>query len=159
MTERELKSEPEETAIPDGCHRREFLKIGGAAAAAVVLGACGARVHRGTFPVGDPLGIEVGSVTLVEEGPFFVIRDEDGLYAMSARCTHMGCQLNQGADSLDCRCHGSTFDLDGRATHGPASTPLEHYLVTVGAGGVTVDTSQTVAADARVPVEGASASD
>jgi Rieske Fe-S protein len=55
-------------------------------------------------------------------------RDEDGvLHAVSAVCTHLGCQLNwnSGDRSWDCPCHGSRFSPDGEILHGPAVRPLE----------------------------------
>ena len=55
-------------------------------------------------------------------------RDDDGaLVAVSARCTHLGCQVNwNGAErSWDCPCHGSRFAPDGRVLQGPAVHALE----------------------------------
>jgi glycine/D-amino acid oxidase-like deaminating enzyme/nitrite reductase/ring-hydroxylating ferredoxin subunit len=55
-------------------------------------------------------------------------RDDDGkLYAVSTRCTHLGCQVNWNAAerSWDCPCHGSRFAPDGRVLHGPAVHGLE----------------------------------
>lgn len=49
--------------------------------------------------------------------------------AMSARCTHLGCQVrpSRSQSSLRCPCHGSTFDLEGRVIRGPAQGPLTTY--------------------------------
>tara|TARA_A100001391_G_C5084492_1_gene280821 strand:+ start:64955 stop:66493 length:1539 start_codon:yes stop_codon:yes gene_type:complete len=55
-------------------------------------------------------------------------RDEkDGLYQVSAVCTHMGCLVgwNPVDKTWDCPCHGSRFDYDGSVIHGPASKPLK----------------------------------
>jgi glycine/D-amino acid oxidase-like deaminating enzyme/nitrite reductase/ring-hydroxylating ferredoxin subunit len=55
-------------------------------------------------------------------------RDDDGaLVAVSARCTHLGCQVswNRAERSWDCPCHGSRFAPDGRVLHGPAVHALE----------------------------------
>ena len=57
-----------------------------------------------------------------------VYRDEGGaVYAVSLRCTHMGCLLrfNSAEVSWDCPCHGSRFGVDGRVLEGPAVHPLE----------------------------------
>ena len=54
-------------------------------------------------------------------------RDEAGrLHAVSARCTHLGCQVawNGAENSWDCPCHGSRFTPDGDILNGPATTPL-----------------------------------
>jgi len=57
-----------------------------------------------------------------------VYRDLDGrVYAVSLRCTHLGCLLrfNAAERSWDCPCHGSRFDVDGEVLEGPATSPLE----------------------------------
>jgi glycine/D-amino acid oxidase-like deaminating enzyme/nitrite reductase/ring-hydroxylating ferredoxin subunit len=57
-----------------------------------------------------------------------VYRDADGtVYAVSLRCTHLGCILrfNSAERSWDCPCHGSRFDIDGSVLEGPATRPLE----------------------------------
>ena len=46
--------------------------------------------------------------------------DSNGVYAMSAICTHAGCVLDDNAQTiaagLSCPCHGSTFDGNGKVT-------------------------------------------
>ncbi len=57
-----------------------------------------------------------------------VYRDHDGaLHALSAVCTHKGCQVawNAAERSWDCPCHGSRFDTQGHVLDGPATKPLE----------------------------------
>lgn len=57
-----------------------------------------------------------------------VHRDDDGkLHAVSATCTHKGCQVawNATQQSWDCPCHGSRFDIQGRVLDAPATKPLE----------------------------------
>lgn len=55
-----------------------------------------------------------------------VIRRPDGeLYALSAVCTHAGCDLEYSGDALTCPCHNSTFDIrTGAPERGPARRPL-----------------------------------
>jgi cytochrome b6-f complex iron-sulfur subunit len=46
--------------------------------------------------------------------------------AVVATCTHMACPLryNRLNATLDCDCHGSTFETDGKVINGPAVKPL-----------------------------------
>ena len=56
---------------------------------------------------------------------FFVIRNGDKLFALSAICTHRKCKLAAEPDrSFYCQCHGSTFDPAGHVTRGPARRDL-----------------------------------
>jgi len=56
---------------------------------------------------------------------FFVIRQGDKLFALSAICTHRKCTLAAEPDrSFYCKCHGSTFDRGGHVTKGPAKKDL-----------------------------------
>lgn len=51
-------------------------------------------------------------------------RDYEGnLHTISARCTHMGCELTWNPDekSFDCPCHGSRFGIDGNMIDNPAN--------------------------------------
>jgi thiosulfate dehydrogenase [quinone] large subunit len=61
-----------------------------------------------------------------------VVRRPDGkLYALSALCTHAGCRLEYGRDTLTCPCHHSTFDIrSGAPERGPARRPLATARVT-----------------------------
>ena len=60
----------------------------------------------------------------------FVIINKEGITRVySSRCTHLGCKINQHDNNqLLCPCHGSTFDLLGNATKGPAVRPLEEMI-------------------------------
>lgn len=61
---------------------------------------------------------------------YAVYKDENGkVYAVSPRCTHMGCQLEWNPDELswDCPCHGSRFDIYGKVIDNPALKDLLAY--------------------------------
>jgi glycine/D-amino acid oxidase-like deaminating enzyme/nitrite reductase/ring-hydroxylating ferredoxin subunit len=59
-----------------------------------------------------------------------VYRDEHGAaHAVSAVCTHLGCQVvfNEAERTWDCPCHGSRFDINGEVVNGPAVEPLKRW--------------------------------
>jgi Rieske Fe-S protein len=127
----------------------------------IVAGAlAGCGDATGSPPTGPVSGgnlseLSVGTLRVLSN--VAVARDVDGVYAMSAVCTHAGCLLNGGtttiAAGLHCACHGSSFSGSGAATHGPAATALQHYAVTVASdGAITIDGSQPVPADVRTTV-------
>jgi glycine/D-amino acid oxidase-like deaminating enzyme/nitrite reductase/ring-hydroxylating ferredoxin subunit len=63
-----------------------------------------------------------------DEEPVAAYRSDRGeLHLVSAKCTHLGCQVqwNNGNRTWDCHCHGSTFEPDGSVIHGPAVRSLE----------------------------------
>lgn len=60
----------------------------------------------------------------------FVIRREEKLFAISSVCTHKGCKVRVAEDkSFYCKCHGSTFNRDGKVTKGPATRDLPRLSV------------------------------
>lgn len=73
-----------------------------------------------------------GAVLQVDGEKLAVYRDATGqLHAVSALCTHLGCQVafNPSEQSWDCPCHGSRFDVDGAVLDGPANRRLAQRLL------------------------------
>jgi Rieske Fe-S protein len=67
---------------------------------------------------------------------FFVVRRGGQLYAMSSICTHMGCKVKEQPDmSYHCPCHGSSYDAEGKVTHGPAIHDLPRLPTNVDSNG------------------------
>lgn len=60
--------------------------------------------------------------------------------AFSASCTHACCQVGYapGAQEFVCPCHGSTYNIDGQVTGGPAPSALPKLEVCADACGVYV---------------------
>jgi Rieske Fe-S protein len=97
------------------------------------------NANVGVHFVGDHLGrpdvrsvdeLAPGQAGIVRRGAGKVAayREDDGtLHAVSAVCTHLGCQVkwNEAERSWDCPCHGSRFDPTGRVIQGPAVKDLE----------------------------------
>jgi glycine/D-amino acid oxidase-like deaminating enzyme/nitrite reductase/ring-hydroxylating ferredoxin subunit len=74
--------------------------------------------------------MEAGSGAILRNGTskLAIYRADNGqLYAMSAKCTHLGCVVNwnKAEKSWDCPCHGSRFDALGKVLNGPATKELE----------------------------------
>jgi Rieske Fe-S protein len=58
----------------------------------------------------------------------FLVRDGDkGVKALSATCTHLGCQVKWEAETrqFHCPCHGGVYGADGRVVEGPPPRPLD----------------------------------
>ena len=82
----------------------------------------------------------------------YVFNTPGGFYAISAVCTHLGCNVNHEAGKgFACPCHGSTFEADGRVRSGPAAWPLPRYAMSLSRRGeLVVDTGRTVGPDVRL---------
>jgi Rieske Fe-S protein len=140
--------------------RRTILQGGVAGALALTVPACGMGSEpliMGPVAAGNAQDIVVGALQIVPGSTAFIGRDTNGLYAMSAVCTHQGCLLGTlgatGAAGIGCGCHGSRFDGNGAVTHGPAARPLQHYRVDVGTdGSITIQGGVLVDPTARTAV-------
>ena len=144
-------------------NRRRFLSVTGTSAGLMLVAS--AMPGCGSQGISDPSGPEpAGNVSALSVGSFIVLdnaivaRDANGVYAMTRRCTHQGCAVDDTssgiAGGLHCPCHGSAFDGNGAVTHGPAGAPLKHYAVTIAADGtMTVEGGQpAVSVDTRTAV-------
>lgn len=144
----------------------ETIGGGGAGGASGAGGAGGAGGPGGGGQCQDPAGVNVGLPSMfaanglhkVTGTVVLVGRDANGLYAMSSLCTHQFCNMNKaqdgtilgGGNAIRCDCHNSVFDKDGKATAGPAFSPLRHYAVAVGCDGtLRVDTKTIVTSSTR----------
>ena len=130
--------------------RRDVLKTLVVAGTASMLPACGGPGGpSGDIPAGNVSAVPVGTLEGVAGEKVFLGRDSGGLYAMTAICTHAGCNMEtQGSitsQGILCNCHGSMFDDQGNVVRGPAQQALTHFAVSVdGAGAVTIHASSPV---------------
>src|SRR3989442_1038095 len=79
------------------------------------------------FNAGPAKSYDVGvSIKFLSEQRVWIIRNEKGIYAMWARCTHLGCTPNWWGDQnrFKCPCHGSNYTIAGDVIAGPAPRPL-----------------------------------
>jgi len=90
-------------------------------------------------------------VTPLPQQRAWVFRDQQGLYAISAVCTHLGCIVSRQDGEFECPCHGSVFDANGNVVSGPAPRALDYLDLSVSPDGqLVVDQQKTVGADLRL---------
>ena len=126
--------------------RRDWLTAAGWFAILSSLGAGLLAFVRLLFrraPVEPPTVFRAGAVTDYQEGSVsdrfleswrvFIVRENDALFAVHARCTHLGCTPRwYGRDSkFKCPCHGSGFHASGVNFEGPAPRPLDRARIWV----------------------------
>ena len=73
----------------------------------------------------------------VRETVFLVWDGDKTVHALSATCTHLGCQVRWDADAtrFRCPCHGGVFDVHGSVIEGPPPRPLDRVEARLDDGG------------------------
>ena len=79
----------------------------------------------------QPQTYPLGSATYIPEVKAWLFHSDDGFYALSSTCTHLGCTINLGDEKFNCPCHGSQFSLSGNVLQGPASAALPNFEVSL----------------------------
>ncbi len=97
------------------------------------------------FKIGTPDNYPVGLVKKIEDKRVYIFSENDGLHAISAVCTHLGCLVSLSESGFQCPCHGSKFDPEGKVIAGPAPRPLAWLEITESVdGSLMVDAAKTV---------------
>ncbi len=99
-----------------------------------------------SFKAGFPSEYNAGEVDVRWKDAFgvWIVRENEGFYALLATCTHLGCSPNWLAteNKFKCPCHGSGFYRTGINFEGPAPRPLERArIVLADDGQILVDKS------------------
>jgi glycine/D-amino acid oxidase-like deaminating enzyme/nitrite reductase/ring-hydroxylating ferredoxin subunit len=71
--------------------------------------------------------LDQGGIVEYKGNKYGVYKDKKGgIYAVYAKCPHLGCQLqwNKEEKSWDCPCHGSRFDYKGKRLNEPAQEDI-----------------------------------
>jgi cytochrome b6-f complex iron-sulfur subunit len=100
-----------------------------------------------TFKAGLPEDYTVGEVSekYKKEYRVWIVREENGFYAIFAKCTHLGCTPRWLAaeNKFKCPCHGSGFYKTAYNFEGPAPRPMDRYEIRLGEDGqLVVDMSK-----------------
>lgn len=77
----------------------------------------------------QPTAYLKGSETFIPEVRAWLVHDDEGFYAVSSTCTHLGCTVSENKGKFVCPCHGSEYDLTGRVLQGPAASSLPNFEV------------------------------
>jgi cytochrome b6-f complex iron-sulfur subunit len=67
------------------------------------------------------------------EGRMHLVNTDQGVLALYAVCTHLGClpKWNTVNTRFECPCHGSKFELNGDYIEGPAPRGLDRFPITI----------------------------
>ena len=99
----------------------------------------------GRFRIGAKAEYPPGTIKYFENNQVYAFADEEGIYAISAVCTHLGCIVNKNEDGFICPCHGSGYSLDGKVTKGAAPRDLSWYKISMlPSGQLEVNKKRTV---------------
>jgi cytochrome b6-f complex iron-sulfur subunit len=75
----------------------------------------------------------------------WVVRNTEGIFVISAVCTHLGCtpDWKPSENKFKCPCHGSGYDPEGVNFEGPAPRPMDRAHVALAPDGqIEVDLSK-----------------
>jgi len=148
---------------PEPVPRRDFLGMASlcsAAAACVFAGIGMLRLPKAAvlsspskkFRATLPESLPPGQPYVPPGRSVALFRDEEGVFAISLVCTHLGCIVKSMPEGFECPCHGSRFDPAGTVTKGPAPTPLPWRKVAKSGESYVVDEDETVPAGTKVKV-------
>ena len=146
---------------PEPVARRDFLGLASACSAGLAMlfalvgmlrlpNAAVLASPSKRFPVQVLESLAPGQPYIPPGRSVAMLRDSEGVYAVSLVCTHLGCIVKTTTDGFECPCHGSRFKTDGSVTKGPAPQSLPWLKVTGEGGKYVVDEQTTVPAGTKV---------
>ncbi len=98
------------------------------------------------FKAGLPGDYVIGEVNekYKDEQRIWIVREQEGFYALIAICTHLGCTPRwlSAENKFKCPCHGSGYYKNGVNFEGPTPRPLERAQITLNDDGeIVIDKS------------------
>ena len=101
--------------------------------------------YQKRFKIGRKNNYPVNTFTYLSDKQLFVYRDHEGIRAVSAVCTHLGCIIEKSDDGFQCPCHGSCYSEEGEVLSGAATKDLPWYELQKDVDGqIVVDQSRLV---------------
>ena len=101
---------------------------------------------KSQFKIGYPSDFGFGVDTKFQKDHrIWVVRNTEGIFVISAICTHLGCtpDWKPSENKFKCPCHGSGYDPEGINFEGPAPRPMDRAHVELDPQGqITVDLSR-----------------
>jgi len=98
------------------------------------------------FLIGYPSDFGFGVDTKFQNAHrIWVVRNTEGIFVISAICTHLGCtpDWKPSENKFKCPCHGSGYDPEGVNFEGPAPRPMDRAHVELSPEGqIEVDLSR-----------------
>ena len=98
------------------------------------------------FKIGYPTDFGFGVDTKFQNAHrIWVVRNTEGIFVISAICTHLGCtpDWKPSENKFKCPCHGSGYDPEGVNFEGPAPRPMDRAHVELDPEGqIVVDLSR-----------------
>lgn len=135
--------------------RRDFLRNGWKLGGALLIGAGAYTAYEALRPlttgasgakivVGDAANFPEGTSKYVPAGRMYVTNASNNYFALSQKCTHLGCRVDycESSGRFECPCHGSVFDLAGEYIEGPAPRGMDRYAMTQDGRNLVVDTGE-----------------
>ena len=125
-------ADDQESSASTGLSRRDLLKGAAVAGAALMIPlsqGCAHAADAGWESAGkasDFVKDAPQRVALKSGAVLFITRTSDTDFtAVSAKCTHRGCEVgwNKDGKDLECPCHGAAFQTDGKNIHGTKRSP------------------------------------
>ncbi len=83
--------------------------------------------YQRRFKIGRENNFPVNTFTYMTDRKLFVYRDHQGIRAVSAICTHLGCVIEKSDDGFQCPCHGSRYNDQGEVLSGAATKDLPWF--------------------------------
>jgi len=101
---------------------------------------------KSQFKIGYPSDFGFGVDTKFQKDyRIWVVRNTEGIFVISAICTHLGCtpDWKPSENKFKCPCHGSGYDPEGVNFEGPAPRPMDRAHVELDPEGqILVDLSR-----------------